>query len=443
VNLHDFNILIVDDEIEYTKSFSKIISLEGFSVHSVSSGKEALYMLSLKDYHLVLTDFMMDDMNGIQLIEAIKDQYDQTRIILMTAYATIDNAIEAMKKGADSYYVKGNDPEELIQDILNIYDVIKTDISNKPIDQLLIPTSNNEQFSLLIKKAEKAAKSHANILLLGESGVGKEVFAKYIHHVSTRSEHAFVPVNCHALQETVLESELFGHSKGAFTGATQDRVGRFESADGGTMFLDEIADTSLSTQSKLLRVLDTKTFEKIGSNEIKHSNFRLISATNKNIQEMIQDGSFREDFYYRISTIVLEIPPLRERPEDIKDLIYKFAEQTASELGIKIISIAPEVISSLEQYNFPGNIRELKNIIERLVIFCDDTHITLSDLPSLVKDLEVMPDTLKERRRIIEKAHILKILQENDYKMEKSAEILGITRRQLTNKVTEYDLRKK
>ena len=443
MNLHDFNILIVDDEIEYTKSFSKIISLEGFSVHSVSSGKEALYMLSLKDYHLVLTDFMMDDMNGIQLIEAIKDQYDQTRIILMTAYATIDNAIEAMKKGADSYYVKGNDPEELIQDILNIYDVIKTDISNKPIDQLLIPTSNNEQFSLLIKKAEKAAKSHANILLLGESGVGKEVFAKYIHHVSTRSEHAFVPVNCHALQETVLESELFGHSKGAFTGATQDRVGRFESADGGTMFLDEIADTSLSTQSKLLRVLDTKTFEKIGSNEIKHSNFRLISATNKNIQEMIQDGSFREDFYYRISTIVLEIPPLRERPEDIKDLIYKFAEQTASELGIKIISIAPEVISSLEQYNFPGNIRELKNIIERLVIFCDDTHITLSDLPSLVKDLEVMPDTLKERRRIIEKAHILKILQENDYKMEKSAEILGITRRQLTNKVTEYDLRKK
>ncbi len=443
MNLHDFNILIVDDEIEYTKSFSKIINLEGFSVHSVSSAKEALYMLSLKDYHLVLTDLMMDDMNGIQLIEAIKDQYEQTRIILMTAYATIDNAIEAMKKGADSYYVKGNDPEELIQDILAIYEAIKSDVSNILVDQLLIPTSKNEQFSMLIKQAEKAAKSHANILLLGESGVGKEVFAKYIHHVSTRANHTFVPVNCHALQETVLESELFGHSKGAFTGATQDRVGRFESADGGTMFLDEIADTSLSTQSKLLRVLDTKTFEKIGSNEIKHSNFRLISATNKSIQEMIQEGSFREDFYYRISTIVLEIPPLRERSEDIKGLIYQFAEQTASELGIEIKSIAPEVISSLEQYHFPGNIRELKNIIERLVIFCDDTHITLEDLPALIKDLEVIPDTLKERRRILEKEHILKILQENNYKMEKSAHILGITRRQLTNKVTEYDLRKK
>lgn len=443
MNFIDFNILIVDDEAEYRKIFEKIIALEGFSVHSVSNAKEALHRLSLKNYHLVLTDLMMDGMDGMALIETIKSLYADTKIILMTAYATIDNAIEAMKKGADSYYVKGNNPEGLIHEIIEFYHDVKDLYEDNQSKAPLIPQSKNHSFLSLIGKAEKAAKSQANIFLLGESGVGKEVFAHYIHFMSKAKNHAFVPVNCHALQPSVLESELFGHSKGAFTGATKDRMGRFELAHNGTMFLDEIADTSLSTQSKLLRVLDTKTFEKIGSNDIKHSNFRLISATNKNIEELIQEGTFREDFYYRISTIVLRIPPLRERPEDIKDLVNHFVKQTAEAIGVDIKGMDPKVIATLEKYPFPGNIRELKNVIERLVIFSEDGWITLDDLPTLIKDLEVMPDTLKERRQILEKKHIINILEANDFKMEKSAEILGITRRQLTNKVSEYHIKKK
>lgn len=441
MKLIDYSILIVDDEIEYTKILKKILTLEGFNVFTVSSAEEALFNLTLKNYHLVLTDLMMDGINGIELTKKIKEKYTNTNVILMTAYATIDNAVETMKMGADSYFVKGNDPEELVSDIKNIYEKIKNKLNSN--NDFLIPTSKNTSFLKVIDRAKKAAKSNANILLLGESGVGKEVFAKYIHKESSRYDRPFISVNSNALQENVLESELFGHSKGSFTGATHDRIGRFETANGGTMFLDEIADTSLLTQSKLLRVLDTKGYEPIGTNETKFSDFRLISATNKNIGDMIAKGSFREDFYYRISTVVLNIPPLRKRPEDIYDLITLFIKTASIELNVEVKSVESEVIITLENYDFPGNIRELKNIIEHLVVFCENGEIIFDDLPSRVISFEKIPVTLKERRQLTEKEHILSILEENSYKMEKSAEVLGITRRQLTNKVTEYGLRKK
>jgi len=434
---NDFDILIVDDEIEYTKSFRKIIDLEGYTVTTASSGDEALSKLNFKHYHLVITDLMMEGMNGIQLIESIHEFYPKTQVILMTAYATIENAIEAMKKGAFSYYVKGNDPEELMTDIHKVYEST-TDEPNT-INRI---TSKNHTFSEMLKKVDKAANSHANILLLGESGVGKDVLANYIHQVSTRTEHAFVAINCHAFQETVLESELFGHKKGAFTGANEDRIGRFEIADGGTMFLDEIADTSLSTQSKLLRVLDSKKYERLGSNETMYSNFRLISATNKDLKQMIEDGTFREDFYYRISTVIFEIPPLRERREDIPELIDLFCKKSCDDLGVDPVKLDKESIETLSQYYFPGNIRELKNLIERLVIFAENGLITIRDLPDHITSKGILPDTLKERRRILEKEHIEKILKENSYKMEQSAQVLGITRRQLTNKVSEYNIKK-
>ena len=440
----DYDILIVDDEVEYTKVLKKILSLEGFNIQTVSSAEEALFKLRIKPYDLVLTDLMMDGMNGMELLEHVKAATPETFVILMTAYATIDNAVEAMKKGADSYFVKGNDPDELVTEILGLYESkrLKMAHARDTTDQPLIPTSKNKAYSKCLETAKKAAKSPVSILLLGESGVGKEVFAKYIHHESRRSAKPFVAVNCHALQESVLESELFGHCKGAFTGATTDRIGRFEAAHEGTLFLDEIADTPLSTQIKLLRVLDTKMIERMGSNESISVDFRLITATNKDLQHLIESEQFREDFFYRISSVTLEIPPLRERPEDIEDLVLHFVNKSSEDLGMKPPRVAPEVIETLKAYSFPGNIRELKNIIERLVIFHEGNTITIDDLPDRVEKSGPMPKTLKEVRQITEMDHIRKVLEENDYKMEVSANILGITRRQLTNKVKEYNLKK-
>lgn len=440
----DYTILIVDDEIEYTNILSKILKLEGFSIQTVSSGEEALFKLKLRYYDLVLTDLMMDGMTGLELLEKAHSELSDTCFILMTAYATIDNAVEAMKKGADSYFVKGNDPEELVSEILSLYESKKRKSNNKGSHEkpILIPTSKNKEYIRVIDMAKKAAKSNVSILLLGESGVGKEVFARYIHKESSRCEKNFVPVNCHALQENILESELFGHCRGAFTGADTERVGRFELAHDGSLFLDEIADTPLSTQVKLLRVLDFKNIERMGSNESIEVNFRLITATNKNLQKLVESGKFRKDFYYRISSIVLEIPPLRMRPEDIEDLLRYFVECSSQEMGVETRKVSPEVIDILKSYSFPGNIRELKNIVDRLVIFSDDDMIKAKDLPARISDRNDLPRTLKEIRRSSEREYIKKVLSENDNKMEVSAGILGITRRQLTNKVKEYNLKK-
>lgn len=441
----DYTILIVDDEIEYTSILKKILELEGFSIQTVSSAEEALFKLKLKQYDLVLTDLMMDGMNGIELLEKVNTNTPETCFILMTAYATIDNAVEAMKKGADSYFVKGNDPEELVSEILSLYESKKRKSTQPDYSeqQILIPHSKNKAFIKVLEMARRAARSNVSILLLGESGVGKEVFARYIHHESKRYDKSFVAVNCHALQENILESELFGHCKGAFTGADTDRIGRFELAHEGTLFLDEIADTPLSTQVKLLRVLDLKKIERMGSNESIEVNFRLITATNKNLQTLIDTGEFREDFYYRMSSIVLEIPPLRERPEDIQDLVMYFIERSSKEMGVPTRKVSEEVIEILKTYDFPGNIRELKNIVDRLVVFSDGDMIKPEYLPARISDAKTVPKTLKEIRQVSEKEYIQKVLTENDNKMEISAGILGITRRQLTNKVKEYNLKKK
>ena len=443
-----YNILIVDDETAYSSILKKILKLEGFSIDTVISAEIALEKIEKKSYNLILTDLMMNGIDGIKLIEKIKSKNSTADIILMTAYATIENAIEAVRKGADSYFVKGNDPEELISEIKKIYGTskLKAAKSNIKENEPLLPTSYNKEFSDLIKNVKKASKSNVNILLLGESGVGKEVFAKYIHHQSQRKKMPFVPVNCHALQESVLESELFGHKKGSFTGAESDRIGRFESANGGSLFLDEIADTPLSTQIKLLRVLDQKKIERIGSNEEISVDFRLITATNKPINQLIEKGEFREDFFYRISTIIIEIPPLRSHPEDISKLFKYFVDQFSKEMKITINSIQPDVLEILKNYSFPGNIRELKNIAERLIVFCENGIISADNLPKriLKEDTSLIIDsksTLKEVREFTEKEYIKKILKENNYRMEISANILGITRRQLTNKVSDYNIK--
>ena len=447
MNSKNYEILIVDDEAAYSKGLTKILEIEGYIIETVLSAEDAIEKMKHKKYQMVVTDLMMDGISGIELLEKIMDLRQDIKVILMTAYATIPTAVDAMKKGAVSYFVKGNDPVELIEEIEKVYEEYKkselfSKIYDKKEESLL--DSENKEFKKIIDMARKVAKTTVNVLLLGESGVGKEVFANYIHTQSQRSNKPFVAVNCHALSESVLESELFGHSKGAFTGANEERIGRFQSANMGTLFLDEIADMPLSTQIKLLRVIENRAIEKIGSNLSTPVDFRLITATNKSIAKLVSEGLFREDFYYRINTIIIEIPPLREHKEDIYNLANNFIAMASKQMNKEVHTIEPEVWEYLNQYDYPGNIREFKNIIERLVVFSENGVISKDDL--LIHEMPATDyegdQTLKAFRSAIEKKYIETVLEKNNFSMTKTANVLGITRRQLQNKVNEYEIQK-
>ena len=337
-------------------------------------------MLELERYDLVLSDFFMQDMDGFELLEAIKKNHADTEIIIITGYGSIKNAVDAMKKGAFSYFIKSHDPEELLFEIAKVRRISELTLKlNQPaVKGQYLMHSQNATMRKVIEVIDRVADSNANVLLLGESGVGKEAFAAYIHEKSSRREKNFVPVNCHAYSKSLLESELFGHEKGAYTGATETRIGKFEFAEGGTLFLDEIGDATMDMQLKMLRVLDNKHIERIGSNRLIDVNFRMVCATNRNIYEMIKQGQFREDFFYRISTITLEIPPLRERREDITQMVHFFIAKLSNEMKKPIKGMDSELMSYLVNYNFPGNIRELKNMIERLIVLTQDGYLKKS-----------------------------------------------------------------
>lgn len=461
-------ILIVDDEPEYREVLQMILDDQGYSTDMASNGEEALEKLKKDKFHIVLTDLIMGQIDGIELLRIIKEKYVDLEVIIITGYGTIQNAVDAMKKGAFTYFIKSHEPEELLREIKNIQTRI---FSNDKMDSPLVKekshgfllTTNNHRFQKVIDIAEKVAKSDVNILILGESGVGKEVFARHIHNCSSRNTSSFIPVNCSTFSDNLLESELFGHEKGAFTGAVDKRKGRFESAEGGTLFLDEIGDVSLNTQIKLLRSIETKNIQRIGNNTTFKIDFRLISATNKNLEKEILNGLFREDFFYRISTIVIEIPPLRERKEDLCALINFFMEKSKKEMNKDIISIDKGVMDFLLSYDFPGNIRELKNIIDRLVILSEDCRIQEKDLPKCrecympdVKIKEINPNKnnlnittnqyvkpLKDVRKEIESEYIEKVLLMCENNITEAAKKLCISRRQLFNKVCEYGLKNK
>ncbi len=446
MNKQHFKLLIVDDDTNYTNVLKKILSTENYTIQTANSAENALFKVQLSHYDLVLTDLMMGGMNGIALLEQIKKESPLTEVILITGYGTVENAVEAMRKGAYSYFIKGNDPDELLMTIEKVENSIMLKKQNAALKNTVNAsgiklTSQNQRFLETIELAKKAAFSNASILLLGESGVGKEVFARFIHQNSPRQSAPFIPVNCHSFQETMLESELFGHKKGAFTGAQENRIGRFEAADGGTLFLDEIADTPLNTQTKLLRAIENKTVERIGSNEGIYCDFRLISATNKSLESLIEANEFREDFYYRISTIVIDIPPLRDRKEDIPQLVNQFIHDLFNEMKRPYKGMDPEVHEQLMAYDYPGNVRELKNIIERLAVLSVDGWISKEDINFTSRKKINKNMTLKDYRGQLEKEFIQSILEENNYNMTQSAEQLGISRRQLFNKVTEYNLR--
>lgn len=446
--MRQFRILMVEDEPAYAAGIHDILKLEGYDIKWVKSAEEALDALKWRPYDLLLTDLMLPGMNGTTLLSKAKAYSLDMQMLMMTAYGTIETAVKAMKSGASGYYVKGNDLEELMKEVAGCYDIWSQQQMLSEVDSdtvLNLLNTKNKAFQNVVDQASKAAKSQASILLLGESGVGKEVMAHFIHETSKR-QGAFVAVNCQALSEQLLESELFGHVKGAFTGAIEDRVGRFEMAHGGTVMLDEIADVSLATQVKLLRVIELKQVERIGSNKSEQVDFRLIAATNKPVETMVATGDFREDFFYRVSTVVLKIPPLRERKEDLPALIAYFLSKSAQAMAQPLCQITDEAMDYLTAYDYPGNIRELKNLIERLVIFQDDGKIS----GELVKDClpvkaseagadksekQLYKMSLRDYRAETEKVYIKKQLSRHSYHLTQTAEAMGITRRQLFNKM--------
>ena len=384
--MKDFKILVVDDEYKHQEVLQMILENEGYTVHACSSAEEALNNIEKENYDLVLTDLKMKNMNGLELLDEIKHIDKGIEVILVTGYGTVESAVQAMKKGAFSYFIKSHNPESLLMDIEKITRIKKLEKDNRIFrnqtrKEDYVFDSKNKNFQQILDIARKAADSDLSILILGESGTGKEVLARYIHEASPRNEGHFVPVNCHMFTEGLLESELFGHERGAFTGAIERRIGRFEEADGGTLFLDEIGDMPLSTQIKLLRAIETKSIERIGSNRCIPVDLRFISATNRDISKALEEGDFREDLYYRINAITIEIPPLRDRREDLPHLIDFFFSKIESELKKRVIEIEDGVKEFLLNYNYPGNIRELKNIIERLVVLSEGGIVKVKDLP--------------------------------------------------------------
>lgn len=451
-NSENYKILIVDDEKEYQNVVSLILREAGYSTQACSNGREAFEHVLSNDIDLIITDLRMPVMSGDELILKVREAGIDVDIMVVTAYGSIENAVNAIQKGADDYFVKSSSPDELLIKVKRMSEIHhikrKGDILLKKqnvTDAFL--ESKNPKYRRIIDMCNRTADSDINILLLGESGVGKEVVAKYIHRISNRATEPFIPVNCQEFPEGVIESELFGHEKGAFTGAVGSRTGKFEEANFGTIFLDEIGDLPLTTQGKLLRFLETRIIERIGSNKRTELDVRFIFATNKDLPTEIEDGRFRDDLLYRINTLTLTIPPLRERREDLQGLIEFFIRKVAIDQKKKNISVDDSVMMQLLEYDYPGNVRELKNIVERMIALSRDGRITVNEsmmpLGNPVRG-EICGETgslaLKEARESFEKRYIESCLALNRGNVAKTAEKLEISARQLWNKISQYNI---
>ena len=451
-----YNILVVDDEEAQRDALAGFLKKKGYQIYTASSGREALDEIRSQAIDLVLTDLRMPELDGVELLKATKELNPDVDVIVMTAYGSIEGATEAMKQGAADFLTKPVDLEQLEMTIAKTLERKQLLSENRRLRELvgerlqfggIISASRAMDQALSI--ASRAAASKATVLITGESGVGKELVAKAIHYASPRADRAFIAVNMAALSENLVESELFGHEKGAFTGADKFRKGRFELADGGTLFIDEVGDVPLNTQIKLLRVLQEQEIERVGSAEPIKVDVRVIAATNRPLEEMVRKGEFREDLYYRLNVIKIPLPPLRERRADIPLLVDHFLRKYAEMNGKKITGISKEAMDMLMKYNYPGNVRELENIIEQAVVLCRDEVITTQDLPAtlqaaLFESPESLDEgTFQERVEAFEKRLIREALQQADYVQTKAAQILGMSERHLRYKLQKYGLKKK
>ena len=453
--LEKHKVLLVDDEPNMLDIISDILSDEGYQVDVASSGTEAISKISSGNFHIAILDLKLPDMSGLDILREIKAQTPHTATIMITAYSSVDTAIKAMKIGAYDYLTKPFKIEQLKATIKGALELNATffrmpHIKGQKVKRFGMIGSTDEMQEIF-EMIKHVAPTSASVLIYGETGTGKELLAKAIHDESCRAKRPFIKVNCAAIPEGLLESELFGHERGAFTSAIETRIGRFEAADSGTIFLDEVAEMSPSMQSKLLRVTQEKEFERVGSSKSQKVDVRIISATNKNLIDLVASGDFREDLYYRLSVVPVFIPPLRERKEDIPFLSKRFIRHYAKVLGKDVDSISKEAMEKLIEYDWPGNVRELENCIERAVIFAKNSliekdslfiglpaiNIPLANRNEQIEFNDSKPKSMKE----MEHAHIIRVLKETDGNRTQAAKILGISRRTLQNKIKEYDIK--
>ena len=454
--MDSFSILIVDDEKVQRDMVCGFLRKEGFQVLSAAGGEEALEILRSRSIDLVLTDFRMPGLSGFELLQEARKVNPEIPVVIVTAYGTVDSAVQAMKEGAYDYLTKPIQLDELLQLIRraeerqHLVQEVK-ELKEKLVDRFrfdnIVGSSGKMQevFSLVAR----VAASDSTVLIRGESGTGKELIAKAIHYNSPRSRGPFIKVNIAALPETLLESELFGHEKGAFTGATEMRRGRFEAAHGGTLFLDEIGDLSPSLQVKILRVLQEREFERLGSTRSIKVDIRILAATNQNLEEAIQEKRFREDLYYRLNVVPIFLPPLRERREDIPDLLDHLLRKFSQAQRKKVEGINREAMDLLLKYNYPGNVRELENLLERAVILTRHNIILPEDLPAHIReplptdqiaDLGRPEKNLTNTVEQIEKQMIRRALEDHGRVQVRAAEELGISERVLRYKMKKYGL---
>lgn len=448
-------ILIVDDEKGMRDLLSKVLKKEGYQVFVAQDGEEGLDVIKSQSVDIVIADLDMPVMNGIEMIKCAKEFDPSLTIIIITAYASMESAIEALKLGAYDYLIKPFNIEQVKLTVTKAFERLFLISQNKYLkseleEALYFPgvIGKSEKMQKVLDLIKAVSPTDSLVLIEGESGTGKELIAKAIHENSNRKDYPFVVLNCGALSEGILESELFGHERGSFSGAFTQRKGKFEIAHKGTLFIDEIGEMSLSAQTRLLRVLQEKEFERVGGNFTIKVDVRIIAATNKNLQKEVKEGKFREDLFFRLNVFKISLPALRERKEDIPELSKHFLEKFSKNLNKNITDFSPEAIKILKSYNWPGNIRELQNVIERAVVLCNGSIITPRELPEdLVQTGETSNiahifenETLDEALERIEKNLILKALKKNAYSQTRTAENLGIKRTTLRYKLEKYGL---
>ncbi len=449
--MENYRILIVDDEENLRVGMATILEDEGFEVHEAANGKIGIEKLEQGIYDLIITDYKMNEMDGMKFLELLKADYPSMKVIMVTGYGTIEHAVEAMKLGAVNYMTKPVKPKELVEMVKTVLQIDENDDMNEAQKQERLKkyyhfhnlVGQSKAIQQVYKRIKEVANTDIPVLIIGESGTGKEMVAQAVHALSKRKDGTFVAVNTGAIPKELVASELFGHLKGAFTGAIADKKGKFEEANDGTLFLDEIGTMSLPVQISLLRVLETQIIERVGSNKPIAVDVRILAATNDNLSQMIEDGSFREDLFYRLNVFTIEIPPLRERQADVAYLANFYRESFNIELSKKISGITDRAMEALKAYHWPGNVRELRNVILRGVLTASN-QIDLKHLPSNVikPGLAQVNITFKPGVPLseVEKTMIIQTLKAVRGNKLKAASILGISRRSLYNKLEEYEI---
>jgi DNA-binding NtrC family response regulator len=450
------SILVVDDEPNSLFALSRILEDEGFRVITAENGKSALRKLKKEMVNVIVTDERMPDLGGMELVKEVKQRYESIPVILLTAFGSVDMAVEALKEGAFYFFEKPvtNNLERFIT-IIN--QAMRTQSLEAQVHHLRKEVSEKYSFSNIVGKSpqvldifeiiDRVAPLDNTVLIQGESGTGKELIAKAIHSRSHRDNKPMVTVACGALTDSLITSELFGHSRGAFTGAIKDQSGRVELAQGGTLFLDEIAEIPLNFQKRLLRILQEKEFQRVGSGRTIRADVRIIAATNKDLYEEVRNKRFRQDLYYRLSVVPISIPPLRERKEDIPLLIKHFLNKYRE--GKRPVRILPDVVEKLKRYPWPGNVRELENVVQQMILFCQNEIITAKDLPPQVSSQDFSEDLIEGEKMSltdivsdIEKKYILTKLHQTNWHLHNTAKELGITRKMLGIRMAKYGIKR-